>query len=112
MEQTTVKDDLIHKIRLERVAALEEAKRHLLRTNQSKTAERIAYEVVLTDSMVTALMKEKTLTDQQMQALLEAPFVLAEIHQLFYAAYFEKMQDYLICCLSEIADRELAKESG
>lgn len=111
MEQTTVKDDLIHKIRLERVAALEDAKRHLLRTNQSKTAERIAYEVVLTDSMVTALMKEKALTDQQMQALMETPFVLAEIHRLFYAAYFEKMQDYLVCCLSEIADRELAGES-
>ena len=112
MKQNTVKDDLISKIKLERVAALEEAKLHLLRTNRSKTAERNAYEVVLTGSMETALLKEKALTDQQMQALLETPFVLAEIHRLFYATYFEKMRDYLLCCLSEIADHELAKESA
>ena len=111
MEQITMKDNLISKIKQERVAVLEDAKRHLLRTNQSKIAERIAYEVVFTDSVVSSLIKEKVLTDQQMEALLGIPLVLAEIHQLFYATYLDKMQDYLICCLSEIADRGLAKES-
>ena len=104
-----LKDDLIKKFQDERIVIMQDAKRNLPHPTQSKIAERIAYEVVFTESIIWCLMNENVLSERQILALLSSPFVLAKIHEHYYSEYLKKMREYLTRCIFEIADQELAE---